>query len=136
MNITINVTGLDTLAAAINRIGESLERFGAPAFNSSVPALEASAPQFAAPPSAPPPPLGAGSPSPNAPPALPADYPAAGAASSPMDYEPVRRAITTFNLKNGKEATLAKLDSLFGVRTGKDIPQERWAEALAAFSAV
>lgn len=51
-----------------------------------------------------------------------------------VEYAQVRKAIVDFQLKNGNEATLAKL-AKFGVKSGKELPTEKWAEAIEAFKA-
>lgn len=65
--------------------------------------------------------------------------PAAAAASSGEDanapsYEQVAKAINAFIASAGKPATIAKLAEL-GVKTGKELKPEQYAEALAKFSA-
>lgn len=65
--------------------------------------------------------------------------PAAAAASSGEDanapsYEQVAKAINAFVASAGKPAAIAKLAEL-GVKTGKELKPEQYAEALAKFSA-
>lgn len=59
----------------------------------------------------------------------PASKPAAG-----IDYAPVGAAITAFAAANGRDATLEKL-AAFGVKSGKELKPEQYADVLAAFSA-
>lgn len=62
--------------------------------------------------------------------ATPAETQAPGPAS--VEYAQVRKAIVGFQLKNGNEATIAKL-AKFGVKSGKELPAEKWAEVIESF---
>lgn len=65
--------------------------------------------------------------------------PASTAATKPQatatpDYAPVGAAITAYAAANGREATLEKL-AAFGVKSGKELKPEQYADVLAAFTA-
>lgn len=62
------------------------------------------------------------------------EKPKAEAAAPVADYAPVGAAITAFAAANGREPTLAKLAS-FGVKSGKELKPEQYADVLAAFTA-
>ena len=68
------------------------------------------------------------------------DKPAASSASSsapaasPLAYEPVGKAITTYAAKLGRDAALRVLGT-FGVKSGKELKPEQYQAALEAFSA-
>lgn len=63
--------------------------------------------------------------------------PASTAATKPqataLEYGPVGAAITAFAAANGREATLTKLAD-FGVKSGKELKPEQYADVLAAFA--
>jgi len=65
--------------------------------------------------------------------AVPAGIPSTPAAqsaaeSSPkVDYPTLKRGITEYQIKNGKEKTLALLAE-FGVRSGLELKPEQWAD--------
>lgn len=63
-----------------------------------------------------------------------AEKPAAPAAKPVADYAPVGQAITAYAAANGRDATLEKL-AAFGVKSGKELKPEQYADVLAAFSA-
>lgn len=67
----------------------------------------------------------------------PAEAPKAEAkapAPAAADYAPVGAAITSYAAAKGREATLAKL-APFGVKSGKELKPEQYADVLAAFTA-
>lgn len=55
-------------------------------------------------------------------------------AAPALDYAKVGAAITAFAAANGRDATLAKLGE-FGVKSGKELKPEQYADVLAAFTA-
>lgn len=56
-------------------------------------------------------------------------------ASAAVDYAQVGAAITAFAARNGRDATLAKLGA-FGVKSGKELKPEQYADVLAAFTGI
>lgn len=60
--------------------------------------------------------------------------PSASAASpAAIEYAQIGAAITAFAATNGRDATLAKLAE-FGVKSGKELKPEQYADALIAFT--
>ena len=55
-------------------------------------------------------------------------------AAPALDYAKVGAAITAFAAANGRDVTLAKLAE-FGVKSGKELKPEQYADVLAAFTA-
>jgi len=55
-------------------------------------------------------------------------------AAPALDYAKVGAAITAFAAANGRDVTLAKLAE-FGVKSGKGLKPEQYADVLAAFTA-
>jgi hypothetical protein len=50
-----------------------------------------------------------------------------------LEYAPVGAAITAYAAKHGRQAALEKL-ARFGVKTGKELKPEQFAQALADFA--
>jgi 2-oxoglutarate dehydrogenase E2 component (dihydrolipoamide succinyltransferase) len=64
----------------------------------------------------------------------PEPKPEVKAAPAALDYAAVGTAITAYAAKHGREATLTKLGAL-GVKSGKELKPDKYAEALALFTA-